>query len=133
MSLILASVAVCFWHVGVYYGFTQRIDLPFWLLCSLGAFFFPMALLAVVLFDATGALNPVFIIGSVIRTFFSYCGLILSFCAFGGLVALGAWTFGRFLLLRALSNAAGLYLLLVAAHLLGRFYWLHKDRLGWDL
>ena len=133
LALIVASVTLCFLHVGVYYGFTRRIDLPFWLLCGLGAFLFPMTLLAVVLFDTGGALNPVLIIGSIVRTFVSYCGLILSFCAFGGLIALAVWTLGRSLLFRVLWSAAALYLLLVAAHLLGRFYWLQKDKLEWDL
>ncbi len=133
LALIIASVTLCFLHVGVYYGLTRRIDLPFWLLCGLGAFLLPMTLLAVVLFDTGGALNPILIIGSIIRTFVSYCGLILSFCAFGGLIALAVWTLGRLLLFRVLWIAAALYLLLVAAHMLGRFYWLHKDKLEWDL
>lgn len=133
LFLILGCVAICFCPVAIYYGFTQRIDSTFWLLSACGAFFFPMALLAGVLFDAIHALNPIFIIGSILRTFFTYCGLILSFCAFGGLVFVIVLTLKRLPFLGFVSNGVNLYLLFVAAHLLGRFYWWHKDKLDWSL
>jgi len=133
LFLILGCVAVCFCPVAIYYGFTQRIDSTFWLLSACGAFFFPMALLAGVLFDAIHALNPIFIIGSILRTFSTYCGLILSFCLFGGLVAVMVRIMHRLPILGFISNAVNLYLLFVAAHLLGRFYWWNKDKLDWGI
>jgi len=133
LFLILGSVAICFWPVAVYYIFTERVDLIFWLLAGGGTFFFPMALLAVVLFDAFNALNPILIIGSIFRIFLGYCGLILSFCAFGGLVFVIVLTLKRLPFPALVSNGINLYLLFVAAHLLGRFYWWHKDKLDWGL
>jgi len=133
IGLILGCVAVCFWPVGLYYGFTERTDSAFWLLAACGGFFFPMALLAGILFDATHALNPIFIVVSVLRTFFAYWALILSFCVFGGLVAAVFWILSNIPILSFVSSAVGLYLLLVAAHLLGRFYWWNKYKLNWGL
>ena len=85
------------------------------------------------MFDAFDALNPIFIIGSIFKTFLSYCGLILSLGIFGGLVALIFWILGRLPILGFVSNAINLYLLFVAAHLLGRFYWWYKDKLDWGI
>jgi len=133
LFLILGCVAICFCPVAIYYGFTQRIDSTFWLLSACGAFFFPMALLAGVLFDAIHALNPIFIIGSIFKAFLPYCGLILSFCLFGGLVAVIVRIMHRLPILGFISNAVNLYLLFVAVHLLGRFYWWNKDKLDWGI
>jgi len=133
LFLMLGCVAVCFWPAAVYYGFARRTDSFFWVLAGCGGFFLPMALLRGVLFDTFDALNPIFIIGSIFKTFLSYCGLILSFCIFGGLVALIFWILGRLPILGFVSNAINLYLLFVAAHLLGRFYWWHKDKLDWGI
>ncbi len=133
LFLILGCVAICLWPIAVYYIFTRRTDSIFWALTGCGAFFFPMALLRGVLFDTFDALNPIFIIGSIFKTFFAYCGLILSLCIFGGLVALIFWTLRRLPILGFVSNTINLYLLFVAAHLVGRFYWWHKDKLDWGL
>ncbi len=133
LLLILGSVAICFWPVAVYYIFTQRTDLFFWLLSGLGIIFFPMALLTGVLFDSFDALNPILIIRSIFVTFLPYCGLILSFCVFGGLVAVVLLVLRRVPVLGFLSNVVKLYLLLVAAHLLGRFYWWNKGKLNWEV
>jgi len=133
LFLMLGCVAVCFWPVAVYYAFARRTDSISWALTGCGGFFFPMALLRGVLFDAFDALNPIFIIGSIFKTFFAYCSLILSLCIFGGLVALIFWILGHLPILGFASNAINLYLLFVAAHLVGRFYWWHKDKLDWGI
>ncbi|MHC4658981.1 MAG: hypothetical protein ACYS83_07370 [Planctomycetota bacterium] len=134
LFLILGSVAICFWPTAVYYYIiAKRIDLTFWVLAAGGTFFFPMALLASVLFDSADALNPILIIGSILKTPLSYCGLILSFCIFGGLVAVIFLVLERLPVLGFISKAVTLYLLFVAAHLLGRFYWWHKDKLDWGI
>lgn len=133
LFLMLGCVAICFCPVAIYYAFTIRTDSTFWVLAGCGGFFFPMALLVGVLFDATHALNPIFIVGSILRSFFAYCGLILSFCLFGGLVVVIVRVLNRLPILGFISNIINLYLLFVSAHLLGRFYWLNKDRLDWGL
>jgi len=131
--LILGCVAICFLPTAAYYLFTRRIDRTFWALSAVGFFFFPMALLAGIIFDSFDALNPIIIIGSILRTFFPYCGLILSFCILGGLLAL-IFRVSKSIPARGLiSKAVTFYLLLVAAHLLGRFCWHNKDKLDWGI
>ena len=152
--LILGAVAFCFWPAVVYYAFTNRTDVVFWLLSICGVFFFPMALLAAVLFDAIHALNPIVITASIIRTLPRYLGLVLFCCISFALVAavisnihgLSApqSAMGMIYYLRMLINyffsAAFIYkgvllayLGMVGAHLLGRFYWWNKDKLDWGL
>jgi len=151
LFLMLGSVAVCFCPAAIYYIVTERTNLLFWLLSVYGFFLLPMVLLTVVLFDSVDALNPIVIIRSIFRTFFPYCGLILVFCALGGLVApiisnlpkphaLPQAPFYICMLLNYLlgtafiyQKIAFIYLLMVAAHLLGRFYWWYKDKLNWGI
>ncbi len=110
-----------------------------------------MVLLTVVMFDSVDALNPILIIRSIFRTFVPYCGLVLVFCVLGGLVApiisnlpkpyaLQQTIFYICIVLNYLlgtafiiQKIAFIYLAMVAAHLLGRFYWWHKDKLGWGI
>lgn len=154
LFLILGAIAICFWPVALYYVFTKKVDLVFWVLSACGIFFLPMALLAGILFDATHALNPVFIVGSISRTFLPYCALVPLFCVLGGLLAvIASNTFnlpstqslqqgiGQIVLVlgrlfRASLTYPGMafiYLAMVAAHLLGWFYWWYKDKLNWGL
>jgi hypothetical protein len=130
LFLILGCVAICFWPAAVYYGFTQRIDSTFWLLSACGAFFFPMGLLAVVMFDSVNALNPVLIVGSIASTFLPYCGLVLLVCGLGNFVVI---VLPRLAVWRFVSNGVTIYLSLVAAHILGRFYWCSKNKLDWGI
>lgn len=154
LFLVLGAIAVCFWPAGLYYVFTKKIDLVFWALSACGIFFLPMALLAGVLFDATHALNPVFIIGSIARTFLPYCALVPLFCVLGGLLAVIASNTFSLSSTQSLQQGIGqitlvvarlfrvtltypgmafIYLAMVAAHLLGWFYWWYKDKLNWGL
>lgn len=152
--LILGAVAFCFWPAVVYYTYTHRADVVFWLLSAGGVFLFPMASLAAILFDAIHALNPIVITVSIIRTFPKYLGLVLFYCIPLALVAaivsnlhdLSApqSALGMIFYLRMLINyffsAAFIYkavplayLGMISAHLLGRFYWRNKDKLDWGL
>lgn len=154
LFLVLASIAICFWPVAVYYVLIRRVDLFFWLLSAFGIFLFPMALLAAILFDATHALNPIFMIASVFKTLPKYCGLVLFYCILGAIVAAVIYNIrhlsapqdltGTIHYPRRLINyfftaafiykaMAFAYLAMVGAHLLGSFYWWHKDKLGWGL
>jgi len=130
---LLGAFAICFWPTAVYYIFTEQRDLRFWVLWGCGMFFLPVSLLRVVLFDAIDALNPIMIIGSILKTFLPYCGLVLSFCVFGGFAAAVFWLLKCLPVLHFFSNVAGFYLAFVAAHLLGRFYWQNKDKLDWGI
>ena len=154
LFLVLGAVAICFWPAAIYYLLKQQSDLWFRLLAGCGIFFLPMALLAGILFDATHALNPVFIISSISRTFLPYCGLVALFCLVGALLAVIASSIFILsstqslqqgiaqivLVLRRLLNVTltypGIsftYLAMVTAHLLGRFYCRYKGKLGWGI
>jgi hypothetical protein len=116
-----------------YFGRTQRADAIFWVLYGCGGFLLPMGLLAVVMFDSIRTLNPVLIIGSIFSTFFLYCGLVI-FCyglctaaAAAGYLLLRSW------ILSYLFLFVFFYLVLIGAHLLGRFYWKYQDKLNWEV
>ena len=102
-------------------------------------FFLPMGLLAVIMFDSFSGPNPILIVGSIISTFLPYCGLVLFFCAFCLLVLItrGVLLGGGILLqsqiLFYISKAVNMYLLMIGAHLVGRFYWRYQERLYWEV
>lgn len=132
--LLLACVAITCWPVAVYHGWTrikqiEPTDLGYWLLGSLGVFFLPMSFLAGVIFDSFDALNPLLILQSIWRAFVPYCGLVLFFLAITGLAVvvprLPIWPF--------LQTTVRIYLLLVLANSVGRFYWRNRERLDWGM
>ncbi len=133
LLLLVAGVAMCFWPLGLYRAFVGRMDIWFWILAGAGAFFLPMTLLTGTLFDGIDALNPVLIIRSILVTFPAYLGLVVALAVI--LMTVGAvnWIFLRIFMPRVLSSAAYLYLLLMAGHLLGRFYRRQRDKLDWGL
>jgi hypothetical protein len=108
----------------------------FWLLVGYGVFFFPMGLLAAVMFRSTVAFNPVIWLGSIFSTFIPYCGLVLLVLALGLLLRLLP-TFNVFtplgLLLGPLVFAVWLYGAFVVAHLIGRFFYRYEERLNWEV
>ena len=135
-SLVVPGcIAVCFCPASVYYIVTKRTDLIYWLLLACGGFFFPMVLLAVVLFDSYNALNPILIISSIFRTFLPYCGMALLF--YGGallFIKIGPRYWFRLLpALPLISRLLQLYLMFVAVGLLGRFYWKYREKLNWEV
>ncbi len=134
--VVLGCIAVCFWPVAVYYIVTERTDLAYWLLLAYGGFFFPMVLLAVVLFDSYNALNPILIVGSIFRTFLPYCGMVLLF--YGGallFMKIDSRLYGLRLLpaVPLIFRVVQLYLVFVAVGLLGRFYWRYQEKLNWEV
>jgi len=154
LMLILGSVAICFWPISVYYLFARRIDVIFWLLAGGGLFLFPMALLAGVLFDATHALNPIFLVCSIFKSPLPYCGLLVFYAALAGLIAAVFFDLSRLLKPQDLQGAImdvfrilnyffsrsfwfkfamSSYLAMVASHVLGSFYWLNKYKLNWGI
>ena len=140
----IGCLACCALPAMAYFIFTRRSDAVFWVLLVIGMFLFPMSLLAVVMFDSFVGLNPVLVIGSVASTFLPYIGLLL-------LVAV-VFVSIRFVLpmlsvITARGNPfqimavmivygtgiADFYLMMVIAHLLGRFYWKYQDKLNWEV
>jgi DNA-directed RNA polymerase subunit RPC12/RpoP len=122
--------------------YTQKTDTIFWFLLAYGVFFFPMGLLACVMFDSVSALNPVLLIGSIFSTFFQYCGLlllimiiVLAVRSLLGIVETENMEQVRvaMLMLGSVFYFILLYIFFVVAHLLGRFYWRYQDKLNWEV
>jgi DNA-directed RNA polymerase subunit RPC12/RpoP len=105
-------------------------DIVEWLFFGISVFFFPMFLLAVSMFDSVAALNPFLIIGSIASTFLPYCGVFVFFLIIG------------IIMMRIASIAPGwnivswgldVYLMFIAAYILGRFFRRYEDRLNWEI
>jgi len=125
---IFGCLALCFVPLLIYYQQTKKVDTIFWSLLAYAIFFFPMGLLAVIMFDSFSGLNPILLISSILSMFLPYCAMVVAFFSIG------------FLTTKILSAAPDLltycihlYLALVAAHLLGRFYWHYQDKLRWEV
>lgn len=111
---------------------THNADQQFRVLYGLAGFLFPMALLAVVMFEGLRGLNPFLLIRSILKTPLQYSALVV-FCYIlcllipvAGYYLLKLWILGyTFLFLT-------FYQLLILAHLLGRFYWRNEEKLNWD-
>lgn len=127
---------------GFYRLWIQRMDAIFWVLLAYGIFFFPMGLLACVMFDSIRGLNPVLLLGSIFSTFFQYCGLVLLVAAIA--LAVGFFTHIQGtenveqngvsrMFLEMLFYGIMLYATFVVAHLLGRFYWRNQEKLNWEV
>jgi DNA-directed RNA polymerase subunit RPC12/RpoP len=133
LLLLVAAVALCFWPAAVYRGVTGRSDAWFWILGATGAFFLPMTLLTAALFDGIDALNPLLILRSILTTLPAYLALLVELGVPGGVWLAVRPVLAGTPMAHVLAPVAYLYLLLVGAHLLGRFYRQHQDRLQWGL
>ena len=126
---------------GFYSVFTHKTDAVFWLLAAYGVFFFPIGLLAAVMFNSGAAFNPILWIGSIFSVSFQYCGLVLLLC--GVVLPIGAIMSIQpediplpkvlTLILQAGFTGILLYIVFVVGHLLGRFYWRYRERLNWEV
>jgi hypothetical protein len=151
VGILLFCIAVCFGPVAIYYIFTKKTDFFYWLLTAIGLLFFPMVLLAGLLYDSIEGLNPILIIKSVIKTFSAYLPVAIFFVGFFAVLSrvipkLPQSESSESMLLYlsqviniifnarfALRLTGFIYLAMIGAHILGRFYWLHKDKLDWGL
>ncbi len=136
LILLLSAAGICFLPMSAYYLYfyiadgVSKIDTVYWLLFGLGIFFFPMFLLAALMFDSYTAFNPLLIIGSIFSTFLPYCGLIFLFalCVFLMYFSWslpGGWSF--------FSWGIDIYLMFGVAYILGRFLLRYEDRLNWEI
>jgi DNA-directed RNA polymerase subunit RPC12/RpoP len=146
---LLACYAFFFGPVTFYYyacirfSHTRPNAVIFWSLQTYGVFFFPMGILAVVMFDSVRGLSPALLIRSIASTFLPYCGLVILFYGLGILFVIGivgSTSAGRAvgsilsLILTLISILVGfIWMLLVAGHLLGRFYWRYEEKLNWNV
>jgi len=150
-GFFLACIAVCFWPTVVYYIFTRKSDLLYWLLTSAGLLFFPMALLAVFLNDSISGLKPMLIIKSIIKTFPRYFPVVIFFAGFFAVLSrvmpqppqskglepilfyLSQVTGAIFSSRNALRSTGFIYLAMIGAHILGRFYCKYQEKLNWEV
>ncbi len=116
-----------------YWGYTKKTDAVFYLLAGYGLVFFPMGLLSVIMFDSLAGLNPVLLIGSIFSSFFQYCGLLILFLAITVLMCLAGSTMPKTWFFVSLIRLVGIYFVMIACHLLGRFYWRYKEKLNWEV
>jgi hypothetical protein len=92
-----------------------------------------MGLLAITVLDSFSGLNPIFVIASIFSTLIPYCPLVGIYFGLGWILTrIGPlWRESRIL---AYASIAGFYyLLLVAGHLLGRFYFRYQEKLNWEV
>lgn len=118
--------AICFGPPAIYFILTKGTSALFWILSAMGIFVFPMLFLAIALFSSVQALNPILVFGSIFNILLPYCGLIIFLCLIALLVAKVAF-------LASFAGVIQIYLLLVMAHLIGRFYWRYKEKLNWEV
>lgn len=144
---ILGCYLILLGPVLFYHNFTQRKDAIFWSLLAYGAFCFPMGLLACIMFDSIRGLNPILQISSIFSTFFKYIGLVFLIVAiiliFSALPKIQTDNAEPSkppqppniptLLVGGIFYGIVVYLALVIAHLIGRFYWRNQERLNWEV
>ncbi len=139
VSYLLAVYLIYGLPVLIYVLIMQRFDAIFWALAAWAVLLFPMGLLAMVINDSVSALNPFFLVGSIFRVFLPYLGLVACLIGMACLLILlpalfrpapPAEAIGAFGLASLVLGAYGSFLF---AHVLGRFYWRHRDRLDWGI
>lgn len=128
------------------YTFFYEIEINsivFWSLLTYGVFFFPIGILAVVMFDSVNGLNPILLIRSIFSTLVKYCGLVILFYGLGilffilraivlsilprsGIISYIFFTYICF-------HVFSVYALLILGHLIGRFYWRYQEKLNWEV
>ncbi len=132
MVNIIGCLLLSFMPFVVYVCIFTRMDVISWLLLIYGIFFFPMALLAIVVLDSIVGLHPRLIYNSISKTFYQYCGLVLLFVAAVSLMAFFGHKAGESGYLAFIVRCVGVYVVFVAGHLLGRFYWRNQEKLNWE-
>lgn len=137
MFLQMVSIVGCFLLFFIpfilYVLFVRKDDVIFWLLLIYGVFFFPMALLAIVVLDSFSGLNPRLLISSISKAFFQYCGLVLLFIVAVVLISRVPKEVQQSLFGGLILDFAIIYIVLIGAHLLGRFYWRYQEKLNWEV
>lgn len=116
----------------LYYVYTKSDDATLAILVCVSMFLYPMALLSVIMFDSLSGLNPIIVIGSIFGTFFQYCALVICMAVFGYAIVKVYFCLAGSIILLWVMIIAQIYLLMIAAHLLGRFYFKNQKKLNWD-
>jgi len=130
---VIGCLAVFFTPFVFYMLFAKRADIIFWLLLIYAVSLFPMGLLATIMFDSAIGLNPRLLVRSISSTFFPYCGLVLLFVTPVVLIGMLYAELQESRLWSFIIRSVVTYLVLVGAHLLGRFYWRYQDKFNWEV
>jgi hypothetical protein len=147
MLLMLSTTLLCFAPAVLYFvGYLVKCWYEGWIpepdepMCAVGvlglmfvcAFYYPMALLGVVMHNSRRALDPRFVVPAIRRVLAPYL-IVCGFLILTGAVQVGFRLIFRGESLRAHFAAVFLNLwgLMVSMRLLGLLYRAHKDKLGW--
>ena len=136
-TIMTSGCFVLFLGPPVFYRIeTGASDTIFWGLVVYAAVFFPMSMLAVVVFDSWLGLNPILLVRALFSTFLPYCAMIVVIALLAA-----ASVFGIGKLPNPKESSLGLfilwcmsiYLAMIVAHLLGAFCHRYKEKLNWDV
>ncbi|MBC8481828.1 MAG: hypothetical protein H8D47_04100 [Planctomycetes bacterium] len=130
---IIACIAVFTLPAMIYSHTTGRIDNIFFVLVAFGIFCFPMAFLAVIMFDSFYGLNPILIAASIKSTFFPYIGLCLLLALLQAIFTACSYLLFIVPFARVLIPALSAIGMMISGHLLGRFFYKYEQRLNWDV
>lgn len=133
---------ITFYRGYTYYYKIEMDGFLLWPLLTYGIFFFPMGILAVVMFNSISGMNPLLLIRSIFSVLVRYCMLVLLFYVLGFLFVLlrlkvasilpgGSIVIGIFAIY--IPFIFSVYASLVLGHMLGRFYYKYQDRLNWEV
>ncbi len=130
---ILLCLLIFAFPAAFYFYQVRKVDAIFIVLTSFGAFLFPMALLSVVMFDSLSGLNPVVIVGSIFSTFLPYLAMVVFVSIFAALSFIALSFVGRQPVFTWITTGLLIYLMMVGAHILGRFYFRYAEKLYWEV
>jgi len=148
MVQLFACYAFTLGPVTFYRGYTYFYEIEtngiiLWSLLTYGMLFFPMGVLAVIMFDSVNGLNPVLLIRSISGTLVQYCGLVILFYGLSILFAIVRAFLVPVMTQRGIISSMffaylffhifTIYALLILGHLLGRFYWKYQEKLNWEV
>jgi hypothetical protein len=131
---LLVCIGLLWVPTQVYLVLGAPVDTLYLVLVGLGSFAFPMALLGVIMYESVAGLNPLMIVCAIGRTFFHYL-LLVPFCYALWLIVPLAYRLildPRYWHWAYVLQALDFCLLMILAHLLGRFFWKHQEKLNWD-
>jgi len=136
VSYMLAVPVIYLLPATLYFTILRQYDAILLGLLAWAILFFPMGLLAMVVNDSVSALNPLFLLVSIARVFLPYLGLLLVLALPIPLLQLvprlfAGQPFSLVFIFTIMFVLA--YVSLIYAHILGRFYWRYRDRLGWGV
>lgn len=104
----------------------------FWGTLSYAVLFFPAGVLAVAMMDFTDAIKPWIWARAIFSAFWEYMGLVIGCSALSALIYLTIMLSQTAAVLGLLARGVDICLLMILAHLIGRFYYRNSQKLGWD-